>query len=120
MAINSSASLLVSLAGLAVAAAVALASTAAAAAADADKLVLAGQGEISIAGRHGLKQEASDPHAGDQSQTHVHNYGDVDRTCTSWTDRCRTCTRGGDGALLLQRRHRLPTGEGRMHGAVGG
>ena len=100
MAINSSASLLVRLAALAVAAAVAMASTAAAAATDADKLVLAGQGKISIVGRRGLKQEASDPDAGKQSQTHVHNYGDVDRTCTSWTDRCRTCTRGSNGALL--------------------
>ena len=27
-------------------------------------------------------------------EKHVFNYGDHDRTCTRWTDNCRTCNRG--------------------------
>jgi len=33
--------------------------------------------------------------ASEQIQKHVHNYGDIDRTCMRWTDQCRICTRAG-------------------------
>jgi hypothetical protein len=29
-----------------------------------------------------------------ESERHVFNYGDHDRTCIHWTDKCRTCNRG--------------------------
>jgi hypothetical protein len=28
---------------------------------------------------------------------HLHSYGDVDRTCSQWTDGCRTCNRRTEG-----------------------
>ena len=34
--------------------------------------------------------------ASDQIERHLHNYGDLDRTCLRWTDRCRNCNRGSD------------------------
>ncbi len=30
-------------------------------------------------------------------ERHLHNYGDFDKSCTRWTDRCRTCSRGAGG-----------------------
>ena len=29
-----------------------------------------------------------------ESERHIFNYGDHDRTCVRWTDKCRTCNRG--------------------------
>jgi len=29
-------------------------------------------------------------------EKHVFNYGEMDGTCTRWTDQCRTCARTGD------------------------
>ncbi len=26
----------------------------------------------------------------------IHGYGDRDKTCTAWTDQCRTCARGAN------------------------
>ena len=31
-----------------------------------------------------------------QRQKHVYNYGEMDSTCTRWTDQCRTCARTGE------------------------
>jgi hypothetical protein len=31
---------------------------------------------------------------------HVHNYGDIDRSCVRWTDQCRNCSRGDAGAII--------------------
>ena len=28
---------------------------------------------------------------------HIHNYGDLNSACLSWTDQCRTCTRDAGG-----------------------
>jgi hypothetical protein len=33
-----------------------------------------------------------------QAETHLHNYGDLDNSCQQWTDGCRNCSRGTDGA----------------------
>ena len=30
-----------------------------------------------------------------QMQKHVYNYGEMDSTCTRWTDQCRICARTG-------------------------
>jgi hypothetical protein len=35
--------------------------------------------------------------AGNQIETHVHNYGDRNSTCLRWTDQCRTCNRDAGG-----------------------
>jgi len=42
--------------------------------------------------------EPASPPVSKRVERHVHNYGDLDRTCTHWTDRCRACSRGADGA----------------------
>jgi hypothetical protein len=42
--------------------------------------------------------QASDeakPPASGQIQRHVHNYGEIDRSCLRWTDQCRICSRTG-------------------------
>jgi hypothetical protein len=46
-----------------------------------------------------LAQQASEQPAPAPThvEQHVHNYGDLDRTCTGWTDRCRRCSRGKGG-----------------------
>jgi hypothetical protein len=33
------------------------------------------------------------PPASTDSEKHVHNYADFDKSCRRWTDRCRTCSR---------------------------
>ena len=30
----------------------------------------------------------------------IHGYGDRDKTCTAWTDTCRSCARGAEGTIL--------------------
>ena len=30
----------------------------------------------------------------------IHGYGDRDKTCTAWTDTCRSCERGADDKIL--------------------
>ena len=45
------------------------------------------------------------PTAGAETQQspaapHIHNYGDLNRACLSWTDQCRTCRRDADGNLV--------------------
>ena len=49
-----------------------------------------------------LAQQASEQEtapAPSHVEWHVHNYGDLDRTCTRWTDRCRSCSRDDGGAI---------------------
>jgi hypothetical protein len=36
--------------------------------------------------------------AGSQVELHVHNAGDLDRTCLRWFDGCVGCRRGADGS----------------------
>jgi hypothetical protein len=38
-------------------------------------------------------EESKSP-VSNESERHVFNYGDHDRTCIHWTDKCRTCNRG--------------------------
>jgi hypothetical protein len=40
-------------------------------------------------------EEAKPPASGQQIQRHVHNYGEIDRSCLRWTDQCRICSRAG-------------------------
>jgi hypothetical protein len=89
--------LLTTVAGLALAGAFALMSHAEAGALDPGKLVAGDKGEIAERAAPGTPQ-APGPHAGRQSQMHVHNYGDFDQTCIRWTDHCRTCVRGSSDA----------------------
>jgi hypothetical protein len=30
----------------------------------------------------------------------IHGYGDRDKTCLAWTDKCRSCERGADDAIV--------------------
>jgi hypothetical protein len=39
-------------------------------------------------------EETKPPDSG-QIQRHVHNYGEIDRSCLRWTDQCRICSRTG-------------------------
>jgi hypothetical protein len=32
-----------------------------------------------------------------KTDAHVHNYGDLNRACLSWTDQCRSCRRDDSG-----------------------
>jgi hypothetical protein len=34
------------------------------------------------------------------AEASIHGYGDRDKTCLSWTDTCRHCERGDDGAIF--------------------
>jgi hypothetical protein len=34
------------------------------------------------------------------AEAHLHNYGDIDKTCIAWTDHCRSCRRRADGGPL--------------------
>ena len=38
--------------------------------------------------------EPKPPDSG-QIERHVHNYGEIDRSCLRWTDQCRICSRTG-------------------------
>ena len=52
-----------------------------------------------LAGMTAAAQPASEtiePLPQRQVQKHVHNYGEMDSTCTRWTDQCRTCARTGE------------------------
>jgi hypothetical protein len=33
------------------------------------------------------------------AEASIHAYGDRDKTCTAWTDQCRTCTRGANAEV---------------------
>ena len=33
------------------------------------------------------------------SEASIHSYGDRDKTCTAWTDKCRTCDRADDDTV---------------------
>jgi hypothetical protein len=53
-----------------------------------------------LAGLTALGQQATDtvtPPAASQSEKHLHNYSDFDKSCMRWTDRCRTCDRAIGG-----------------------
>jgi hypothetical protein len=44
--------------------------------------------------------EQSETPAAKEIDKHVHNYGDLDRTCIRWTDKCRNCSRSVSGDLI--------------------
>lgn len=51
-----------------------------------------------LAGTTAVAQPASEKieaPAQRQMQKHVYNYGEMDSTCTRWTDQCRICARTG-------------------------
>jgi hypothetical protein len=53
-----------------------------------------------LAGATASGQQATEPAtspASSQSEKHLHNYGDFDKSCTRWTDRCRSCNRAIGG-----------------------
>jgi hypothetical protein len=33
------------------------------------------------------------------AEASIHGYGDRDKTCLAWTDRCRSCARAADDAI---------------------
>ena len=37
--------------------------------------------------------------APESSEASIHAYGDRDKTCLAWTDKCRSCARGADDAI---------------------
>src|SRR4051812_47133335 len=37
--------------------------------------------------------------AADAAEASVHAYGDRDKTCLAWTDKCRSCARGDAAAI---------------------
>jgi hypothetical protein len=52
-----------------------------------------------LAGMAAAAQPASEKieaPAQQQVEKHVFNYGEMDGTCTRWTDQCRTCARTGE------------------------
>jgi hypothetical protein len=34
------------------------------------------------------------------TEASIHGYGDRDKTCLAWTDKCRHCERGNDDAIV--------------------
>ena len=54
---------------------------------------------LSIAsGRAQPSEPASAPPAS-AAEASIHGYGDRDKTCTAWTDTCRSCDRAEDGTV---------------------
>ena len=37
--------------------------------------------------------------APESSEASIHAYGDRDKTCLAWTDKCRSCARGAEDAI---------------------
>jgi hypothetical protein len=42
---------------------------------------------------------SSAPSSESASEASIHAYGDRDKTCLAWTDKCRSCARGADDAI---------------------
>jgi hypothetical protein len=56
---------------------------------------------LSIAGvRAQTPAPAPAPPPAPAADASIHGYGDRDKTCLSWTDKCRTCERGANDAIV--------------------
>jgi hypothetical protein len=56
-------------------------------------ILLTGQFLLSASAQDGFGAAQDNPAAANRAEIHLHNYGEFDKACMTWTDGCRNCKR---------------------------
>jgi hypothetical protein len=64
------------------------------------RIIIAVAVSLSMAIGRAQPAEAPPPPASTPAEAAIHSYGDRDKTCLAWSDKCRSCERGADDTIV--------------------